>query len=224
MQEIDALILANPFVVAPVFTELGICNEVSQAGAEALRRIGVPAQAVRCWVDVHDKVRDLRVAVGASPEQLYAQLDWNGEAPRVFDEWKAEQVELGDASVPPLHAAIVVKAPTKNLLVDLTFGQVRRLGLDVSWSAVFPFERAPFAYTSTNGLTVRYEIAAEPLPRTIPSEDFIEGMAATYERLARLALRLNLNSTEFNRALATVNPEAYDLTQRVLREFQNGVF
>lgn len=132
-QTIMAMKQASAFVLAHWGDgDFARCFDASTAGAEALRRLGVPSATAKPVVLIaqHPEA-EKQISIGLSYEQVYERIDWTGQERQPFSSWRKGVAMLSDDEMERPHAAITVEAEDGLTLLDLTAGQIRAKGFDV---------------------------------------------------------------------------------------------
>lgn len=173
------------------------CVEASRAGAEALRRRGLQARAVRCKLVVNDN-GERQWWVGASQREAYdflVQLDPNG-AP-TFEQWRSSTEQSRSAAhvwtdEDDLVHSVIEVSERQRWLIDLTVSQ-----------AAFPGMPPSVAVPMLEGWPVRagnsqFDMIWSKTSRGDDPPDF-ENEALVLDMLdgIRLALRVELDPNRF---------------------------
>lgn len=174
------------------------CVEASNAGAEALRRNGVAAQAI--GVTAMIATADLSRAhwLGATPEEIYAfMLEHGSGPPLTFDEFKARAAMLPDSD-DPIHMVIEIKSD-RRLILDLTVGQAYSID-HVPPSIIVELVGDLPQSAEGDQTCVTYLPRKRALPETAVGYRN-EGLTEDILAVMRVALRCKLDRREFAKAV-----------------------
>lgn len=126
---VEALRWSAPFALAAVFDEFAHCVEASVCGASVLAEYGIKARAVPCAII--GRALDRSFSVGLTERETYELMDKHGVT-------RPQQVvnELREQNN-PVHMIIEATDHGERTLVDLTYAQLRKLGVSshATWAS-----------------------------------------------------------------------------------------
>jgi hypothetical protein len=218
---VDAILMATPFCMASRFDHYAHCVSVSNAGAAVLRRLGATAQAIPC--SLFSAYQNRFVWTGHtrhSAYMSYTKLIDPSATQEDFNQLSGNVTSLDD--VHPIHMVIDALLDGRRALIDLTLGQVRRLGIDAPLGHAFYVDGWPTGAMPTNGpdrTVVVYSdcVHRNQLPDASKSASF-SGLTDDLADMTALALQSGGVREKFYRSLRSQLPSEFSRCARKLEE------
>jgi hypothetical protein len=206
-QILDALILANPFVLLARYDDdLAHCVEASAAATMALQARGVKARLMPCAVVAQHPNHEAQGSIGLHPREIYGRVNWGEEARQPYEEWLARQWLVKPEGVGREHIVIEVRDTHTRYLVDLTIGQLHVLGIPMPLQVKTQWDNWPDL--EVRGTRIRYE-KFRGTRELDPASYKPTGFRDDYLALMDLALRCGLDIDRFLAAVDLEDPGMY---------------
>lgn len=174
------------------------CVEASQAGAEALRRSGLRANAVEVIMSVCPTDNDgPMVWLGATPDEAYdCMVELAGPAPMARDQFVADVIHQGRVD-DPRHMVVEV-GELRRYVLDLTACQIPVPGVPPAVRILCNHDGFPVEGDTASGHTVRYWKARRE-PQVEAAAYRNEGLTLDFMEAMALAKRCDLDVDRFAR-------------------------
>ena len=191
---LQALSYATPWALASRFADIYRCVEASHAGAAALRAHGVEARPVLCGAGAFSKSEDTAVFTGLNAEECYEYAEKKeGQA---FEDWAKEGTFPETPT--PLHMAIRASYHGHRAFVDLTLGQLKKLGAKIPGKASIYIGDDEWPRLESNDSLIKYmRCQHEEKLSEFLVEAPLDGLAKDFVSMMEIALELDLNEEAF---------------------------
>jgi hypothetical protein len=215
---VTALALAAPFFIARQFGDhFAYCVEMSVAGAQVLQRRGIAARPLPCGIiGVNGK---LPFAIGLPAHEVYQRF----VAPAgSFEEWKRDWVDQAHGDGFVTHMVIEAEISNRRHIIDLTYGQLMKIGVNVPLVMIGAFSGWPSHSGEDWSLEYVDPAESELLAVSARVEAIGNQLTEDLDRLTDIALRAGGDPQNFHILLQDADKQLYILDRLRLESMMSS--